>query len=296
MDKFEMLNQIFRLHRLFRQNERFTDSIDMKHFLCNSREIINPLLIHIQYGGEITYTQPTTFECVDNPYFILIYVEKGEVLIKSDEVIRLNQNSLLLFSPGTNFRFDTKTTPCNFHMFLLSGENIRPFAEHIRLLSHSSNHVASQLIYLHRLMTQPGISVPFLISRTLTDLLTDSILIQARNDSVSKDSQVPSHIQEMKNIMEQEYSKSLTLDQFEQRLLISKFRLCREFSFYYGISPLQYLNQLRIQESKSMLLETDISIHAIASGVGIPNTSHFIKLFKRETNLTPAEYRKEKSS
>ena len=133
------------------------------------------------------------------------------------------------------------------------------------------------------------IDILFLISKTLTDILTDALLLQFNTDQSSP---IPKYLQEMKSIMDHEYRTPLTLHQFENRLLISKFRLCREFHTYYGQSPLQYLNQLRIREAKTLLEQTDIAIHAIGYDVGIPNTSHFIKLFKRETNQTPAEYRR----
>lgn len=296
MNQLESLNQIFRLHRLFRQNETFSESIDLKRFLRNPRDPISPLLMHLHFGGAITYSIPTTFECIDNPYYLILYVEKGDVLLNSNNGLQLVANDFILLPPHTNFRFDTKSTPCLFHMFLISGTGIVPFANSMRQVSLNNAHIISQLVYLHRLLSQQGNDVPFLISRTLTDILTEAILKQCGSGKSNEDERIPAHIIEMKHIMEHEYQKPLTLDQFERRLLISKYRLCREFSSHFGLSPLQYLNQLRIRESKILLTETEISVHAIACGVGIPNTSHFIKLFKRETHLTPAEYRKAKNS
>lgn len=108
----------------------------------------------------------------------------------------------------------------------------------------------------------------------------------------NKETKIPSYIIELKTILETNFRDPITLDLLESKLGISKFRLCREFKSYYSNSPLQYLNGVRLQNAMGMLMETEMTINFIGDSVGIPNTSHFIKLFKRQTGHTPAEYRK----
>lgn len=296
MNDLYLLNDTFHFHRLFGQTETFADALDSKSFVKNINDTENPLMLNILFGGSITYSIPTTFECINSPYYLLLYVEKGDILIKADDSYQFGASEMILISPEQNFRFDTKSTPCYFHMFLLSGAAMALYVTKVSHASFEGKHISNQLIYLERLLQQYGKDVQYLINKSLTDILTDCMLTQASVKTVASISRVPKHIAEMKSIIDKEYASVLTLDQLEQRLVISKYRLCRDFSTYYGQSPLQYLNNVRIKEAKTLLEQTDITIHAIGFGVGIPNTSHFIKLFKRETNLTPAEYRKKKSS
>ena len=89
------------------------------------------------------------------------------------------------------------------------------------------------------------------------------------------------------------YGENYSLDELENTYSVSKYRICREFSKYYGASPVQYLNHKRIEEAKKLLLTTNDTIHEIGSKVGIHNTNHFINLFKRETGATPLAFKQD---
>jgi AraC-like DNA-binding protein len=293
----EELNKIFRFHRLFGSGTSFTDVLDTKRFMACASDSLDPLILRARFGGAITYGIPTTFECIDNPFHLLLYIEKGDALIKTDRSITLRERSMILLKPYQNFRFDTKSTPCYFHLFLLSGDSLRLYMEHSsEVIEFKEKHIGTQLSYLQRLMLRQGQDSELLRARILTDVLTEGYLAGVKATAPSATPGIPGYIQEMKSILDQEYNTFINLDGLEKRLYVSKFRLCREFKNYYGHSPLQYLNNLRIQQAKTLLEQTDISVGAVGYDVGISNTSHFIKLFKRETQQTPAEYRKNKSS
>jgi AraC family transcriptional regulator len=51
---------------------------------------------------------------------------------------------------------------------------------------------------------------------------------------------------------------------------------------------------LRIEESKRLLRETKQSVVAVALDVGYSNPSHFAQLFRRETGLSPRDYRRQR--
>lgn len=81
------------------------------------------------------------------------------------------------------------------------------------------------------------------------------------------------------------------LQDLENSYHISKYRICREFAAAFGKPPLRYLNDVRIEAAKNLLLSGDKRIHEIAAEVGIENTTHFINLFKQRTGVTPLAYR-----
>lgn len=65
----------------------------------------------------------------------------------------------------------------------------------------------------------------------------------------------------------------------------------RRFTKATGMSPLQYIHALRIEEAKQMLEVSMQPIEAIAEEVGYEDASFFGKLFRRKTGLTPNQYR-----
>lgn len=66
----------------------------------------------------------------------------------------------------------------------------------------------------------------------------------------------------------------------------------RRFQLATGMSPLEYVHALRLEEAKQMLEAGDLPIEAIANEVGYEDAAFFSRLFKRKVNLTPAQYRK----
>ena len=58
-----------------------------------------------------------------------------------------------------------------------------------------------------------------------------------------------------------------------------------------GSSFKEYLNMVRIEESKRLLANTDYSIIDISLATGFEDQSYFSKVFKKFTGLTPKQYR-----
>lgn len=66
----------------------------------------------------------------------------------------------------------------------------------------------------------------------------------------------------------------------------------RRFEQATGMSPLEYVHTLRLEEAKQMLEATDMPIEAIANEVGYEDAGFFARLFRRNVDLTPGQYRK----
>lgn len=67
--------------------------------------------------------------------------------------------------------------------------------------------------------------------------------------------------------------------------------VCRMFKRCLGMSPTQYINQLRVSYAENLLLNTDMDILEISMEIGLDNVSYFYDLFKRKHGLTPHRYR-----
>jgi transcriptional regulator GlxA family with amidase domain len=66
----------------------------------------------------------------------------------------------------------------------------------------------------------------------------------------------------------------------------------RRFTEAAGMSPMEYIHTVRLEEAKQMLESTDLSVEAIAMEVGYQDASFFGRLFRRKVALTPAQYRR----
>lgn len=66
----------------------------------------------------------------------------------------------------------------------------------------------------------------------------------------------------------------------------------RRFTDATGMSPIEYIHTLRLEEAKQLLESTDLPVEAIAVEVGYQDASFFNRLFRRKVALTPANYRR----
>ncbi|MDE6984326.1 MAG: helix-turn-helix transcriptional regulator [Lachnospiraceae bacterium] len=128
-------------------------------------------------------------------------------------------------------------------------------------------------------------------AREIVSLFTQLYLARAIEQTGSY--HVPSYIADIHHRFVTAYAEPYSLDELAGRYNINKFRLCREFAKYYEYTPMQYLNKVRIDRAKELLLTTDEKIVDISQMVGIENTNHFIRLFKEKTGVTPLTYRRE---
>lgn len=95
----------------------------------------------------------------------------------------------------------------------------------------------------------------------------------------------------IKNYIDSHYSENITLDFLSNLTYVNKFHLVHLFTKEMGISPINYLINKRIEESKNLLSTTNYSIRDISSIVGFSNSSYFSQMFKKITGISPKDFR-----
>ena len=96
----------------------------------------------------------------------------------------------------------------------------------------------------------------------------------------------------IKRYIDSNYSDNITLDSLAQMTHMNKYYLIHAFTKYTGLSPINYLNQRRIQEGKNLLETTDYSIGQISNILGFSSQSYFSQSFKNTVGMPPNEYKK----
>lgn len=102
-------------------------------------------------------------------------------------------------------------------------------------------------------------------------------------------------IDHAKAYIDQNYcAENLTLDLVASHAGLSKFYMCKEFHKKYGISPGQYIKELRISQACRLLVtNSDYTIQEIAHMVGYSNDNYFGKVFRASKGLPPDAFRKQ---
>ncbi|GKU80019.1 AraC family transcriptional regulator [Paenibacillus sp. L3-i20] len=86
------------------------------------------------------------------------------------------------------------------------------------------------------------------------------------------------------------YHEGITLDYLANRFNYSPRYLSTKFKQQTGYSPIEYLIQYRIKQSKQLLLETGTTLRVVAEHVGYSDEYYFSRLFKKQTGVSPTRY------
>ena len=91
--------------------------------------------------------------------------------------------------------------------------------------------------------------------------------------------------------MEANYAENTPIDDIARFVSISPRHFKRRFKNATGVSPLSYLQRVRIEAAKKKLEQTSANMDEITWQIGYENSSSFRRLFKKYTGLSPREYR-----
>ena len=98
---------------------------------------------------------------------------------------------------------------------------------------------------------------------------------------------------EIKELIQDQIDTGITLKQLSQELDINPAYLSREFSKHFGnLSFGEYVRKMRIQKAMEYLNQRSYSLTQIAYLTGFSDQSHFTRIFRKQTGLSPSEYRK----
>lgn len=85
--------------------------------------------------------------------------------------------------------------------------------------------------------------------------------------------------------------EAVDLKTIAAELGLSPARLTQKFKAGYGISPLRYLTNIRLEKAKRLLLETNLTLEQISESLGYTNGYYLNRLFRKHLHTTPSQYR-----
>lgn len=232
-------------------------------------------------------------------YAELYYVVKGKAQLQIGQArTALETDDLLLLPPKTR-RSLTPENGENFHYYLLGLAGIdfaaanatdKPYV----LVKAGPEKMRFDFLFdlVFEEIEQRKASYQ-LITQNILQILIMGLFRRARNHPEFK--QPGRSLRECERairFMDENLSKPLTLDQLAELTHLSKFYLVHIFKREVGMTPIEYLNYRRIQESKRLLATTNHPIAKISEYLGFSNQSYFGRRFKEAVGMVPSAFRK----
>lgn len=99
------------------------------------------------------------------------------------------------------------------------------------------------------------------------------------------------HIRNATAIMKAEYPKGITVEEVAARLHLNRSYFSKLFMQIVGVSPGDYLSELRMKRAAELLLGSSYSVAVVAASVGYSDQFIFSRAFKRRFGVSPRRYR-----
>jgi AraC family transcriptional regulator len=123
--------------------------------------------------------------------------------------------------------------------------------------------------------------------------------LQTCSDLAEQESQAPAQGHQSRAVahalqfIHAHYTRDLSLNEIAKAVSLSPFHIARLFKQSLGVSPHQYLIQLRVNSARSLLAagSGERSLAEVASAVGFADQSHLTRHFKRIVGVTPRQFR-----
>lgn len=99
-------------------------------------------------------------------------------------------------------------------------------------------------------------------------------------------------VEQARDLMREHYARTdLSVESISGLLNVHRVTLSRSFKEVYGISPGEYLNNIRLQRAMSLLRDSRMPVKEVAAACGFTSAGYFSKVLRRCTGQTPLSFR-----
>ncbi|MDO5351975.1 MAG: AraC family transcriptional regulator [Succinatimonas sp.] len=231
-------------------------------------------------------------------YYVIGFVENGKrVLSCKNKEYNLDKGSIVLFNPGDNHAcIQSDEGSLEYRGFNISVEVMLDLAKEIsgkRFLPGFSRNVIydEELICCLRTLHEMLLTGTEDFSKEEAFLFLISMLMQ--NYCQPFESCIPEcrlEIEKACEFIEKHYKSQIYLAEICKYAGLSKSTLLRAFTKSKGVTPYRYLENIRINEAKKLLVQ-GVSLLDVAIQTGFSDQSHFTNYFSSFIGLAPGVYR-----
>ena len=128
--------------------------------------------------------------------------------------------------------------------------------------------------------------------RQVLDRLAEQLYAERQLLSPEKQENAEKIVSAVQAYLKEHFAQPIDLAAIANQYGFSSSYLARIFHEKTGVTPQKYLIQHRISAARRLLADTKLSVQEVGAHVGYPDPFHFSKVFKQNTNTSPAQFRK----
>ena len=233
-------------------------------------------------------------------YLEVFYFESGNGRFVCDnQVVPIKAHTLLAVNTSTMHLQDSADSekPLVYYTFAVDNINISSYDKNT--LSHQSfayaylddekNSIYRNILTIMQELKNRNSLYHIKVLGAFYEFITETVRILTNTDKERP--KIVKSLDNAQKFIKTYYFKDLTLDEIAKNSFMGTDYFRHTFTQQYNISPMQYLNTIRIENAKLLLIKTLDSITSISLQVGFNNPAYFSEIFKKIEGMTPKQYR-----
>ena len=232
----------------------------------------------------------TQYETIMSGYG-LIYCDSGELSVFSDgRTIIVEEGSFFFGVDGKKYRYFSGEKGCRLKIIGFGGSGSGALLSYLEVCDTQIYKVSTANFdaAFRRIGRDVHMKNYFGAALGFQYMLYEII----RREQPKEDEK---NVEILKRYIESNYCLELDNQKLAELYGTSVSYLCREFRAQYQISPMAYVNDLRVEKARRMLVSSRKKVAVIALECGFSNVEYFCYVFKKYEQCTPLQYRKKKS-
>ncbi|MBR2895195.1 MAG: AraC family transcriptional regulator [Oscillospiraceae bacterium] len=271
-------------------HNRYILNVDNKDIIRQSLKLLN--VGSARYGGD-WHSVPHT-----HSYAELFYVVSGKGLFQIDsEQYPVSAHQMIIVNPNVaHTELSYHASPLEYIVLGIAGlefSSNKTEENRFQILNYQNG--GSILTCLRNILQETGDALPGFetICRAYMEILIVRLMRDTNFRLISDPTPASSsQCATVRRYIDNHFKEPLTLEHLADIAHVNKYYLAHSFKEEFGISPISYLLNRRIEESCYLLLQTDMSLSQIARILGFSSSSYFSQLFRKTKKISPSDYRK----
>ncbi|QIB27366.1 helix-turn-helix transcriptional regulator [Caloranaerobacter azorensis] len=237
-------------------------------------------------------------------YNRLCTIIEGEkkVKVNNNQTFKYDSNQFILLPPYSSVEMEIDT-PTKAVVLELNNNLICDISNKISIdikietgkliqnnlfISNNNNEIKKGISKIINLYNSSDKNKKFLIDLYAQEVIYN--LFKIKGASLILNTEYKNPVYKAVKYMEENYNQPINIKNIAWNLNMSESNFSLYFKKIMGISPKDYLKNIRLSKAKELLKEHNVT--EVAYSVGYENISHFIKLFKNKYGITPKQYKK----
>ena len=277
-------------------------------------ESMNLMLLNV---GRAQHNADWNWQDVSSPFIRVFYVTEGEALLRlPGQDVTLRPHHLYIIPAYTVHSYECHGPFSHYYLHTFEGfRNEMNLQEVCELPTEVEGDKITEILFEYLCNQQPDAQLPQSDPRSYdTSAQTSDYVARYRDMELwekmelrgamlmimshfirQAQPRVWTHNKRMKRVLEHIHSHisdNVGVEELAEVASVSKPYFIKLFKQEFGTSPVQYINNKKVERAQLLLFTSDKAVKEMAYTLGFSDQNYFIRLFRKVTGITPQEYRR----